>query len=61
MRRRIQVPRPLARRVPILDVYAVPEAGRMLNIALLHATPEIDVHAMQEAAYQRFVADQRKR
>lgn len=60
MRRRIQVPT-LARRVPILDVYAVPEAGRSLNVGLLHATPEIDVHAMQEAAYVRFIADQKKR
>jgi len=61
MRKQIRVVRRTSPRVPIAEVYGVPEAERFLNVALVHATPDIDVPAMQEGAYQRFVERERKR
>ena len=61
MRTRMRVTKRVARRVPIVEVYGVPDAGRFLNVALLHATPEIDVGAMQEGAWKRFVARTKKK
>ena len=60
MKTRMLVSERVARRVPIVEVYGVPDAGRFLNVALLHATPEIDVGAIQDGAWKRFVARTKK-
>jgi hypothetical protein len=52
---RLKVVQRVPRRVPIADVYGVPDAGRFLNVALLHATPDVDVGSMKEAVWARFV------
>jgi len=53
MSRMVRVVRKVKKRVRVAEVYAMPETGRFLNVALLAATPEVDVDAMKEAAWQR--------
>jgi len=60
MKNRIQVTRRVPRRVPIAEAYVVPEAERFLNVGLIHAAPSIDVTAIQEGAWQRYVERTRK-
>lgn len=60
MKQRIQVTRRIPRRVPIADAYIVPEAERVLNVGLIHAVPAIDVPAIQEGAYERYIERTRK-
>jgi hypothetical protein len=61
MKNRVQVVRRVPRRVPIAEAYIVPEAERVLNVGLIHAAPSIDVHAIKEGAYERYIERTRKR
>jgi hypothetical protein len=56
---RVRFVRRVARRVPITDVYTLPEAERVLNVGLLHAAPEIDVAEIQHGAWKRFIDKRR--
>jgi hypothetical protein len=60
MKTRIKVTQRVARRIPIAEAYAVPEAQRFLNVDLIHAVPAIDVNAIQEGAWERYVERTRK-
>lgn len=53
MRRQVRVVRKVKQRVRVIDVYAMPETGRFLNVGLVAATPEIDVEEMKRAALRR--------
>ena len=60
MKNRIRITRRVPRRVPIAEAYVVPEADRALNLGLIHAAPSIDVNAIQEGAYERYIERTRK-